>query len=168
MTVGKDRLWRKDQAGLGRAMSGRSHRGMRLAALLVAVVATTSLSASAQAATGGATTITAGAAGAGRGLAFSPLRSARATWYGPGFYGRRTACGQVLRPQTIGVAHRRLPCGTAVRFLYRGKRIVARVIDRGPYARGRTWDLTNGARRALRFDGSGAVRYAIALNYRRR
>lgn len=96
------------------------------------------------------------------------MRSARATWYGPGFYGSRTACGQVLRPQTIGVAHRRLPCGTPVRFLYRGQQVVARVIDRGPYSRGRTWDLTNGARRALRFNGSGMIRYAVALNRRRR
>jgi hypothetical protein len=137
-------------------------------AVVLAAAAVALAAAPAQALTGGASTLGAGTAGAGRGLAFSPMRSARATWYGPGFYGSRTACGQVLRPQTIGVAHRRLPCGTTVRFLYHGKQVIARVIDRGPYAQGRTWDFTNGARRVLRFNGSGVVRYAVALNGKRR
>jgi len=136
--------------------------------MVLAAAAAATVAAPAQALTGGASTLDTSIAGKGRGLAFSPMRSARATWYGPGFYGSRTACGQVLRPQTIGVAHRRLPCGTPVRFLYRGQQVIARVIDRGPYARGRTWDLTNGARRALSFRGSGMVRYAVALNGRRR
>ena len=39
-----------------------------------------------------------------------------ATWYGPGFWGKSTACGTVLTPTTIGVAHRKLPCGTTVTF----------------------------------------------------
>jgi peptidoglycan lytic transglycosylase len=98
----------------------------------------------------------------GRSLAFGAVRSGGATWYGPGFYGNRTACGQVLRPQTIGVAHRSLPCGTAVRFSYRGRYIVTTVIDRGPYANGYVWDLTNGARAALGFEGSDRLRYSIA------
>ena len=89
------------------------------------------------------------------------MRSAGATWYGPGLYGRHTACGQTLRPTTIGVAHKTLPCGTAVKFLYRGHSIVARVIDRGPYSAGNSWDLTNGARLALGFEGANRVRYAI-------
>lgn len=117
---------------------------------------------------GGATTIAASKAQKGAGLAFTPLRWAGATWYGPGLYGNRTACGQVLRPRTVGVAHRRLPCGTVVKFVHRGRRIVTRVIDRGPFTRGNAWDLTNGARRALRFSGTGKVRYAIALQYAKR
>ena len=82
-------------------------------------------------------------------------RSAGATWYGPGLYGRHTACGQTLRPGTLGVAHRSLPCGTAVKFVFHGRQIVTRVIDRGPYAKGYRLDLTNGAREALDFAGSG-------------
>ncbi len=121
----------------------------------------------AQAGTGGAATVAAGDAQAGRGIAFTPLRWAGATWYGPGFYGSRTACGQVLRPHTVGVAHRNLPCGTAVRFLYHGRTIVTRVIDRGPYSSGNAWDLTNGARRVLGFNGSGRIGYAVALHYTR-
>src|SRR5437764_13236934 len=46
-----------------------------------------------------------------------------ATWFGPGFYGKQTACGQVLTPAVIGVAHRTLPCGTLVRVSYAGRSI---------------------------------------------
>src|SRR3712207_8762999 len=41
-------------------------------------------------------------------------RSVTSTWYGPGFYGNRTACGQRLTTTILGVAHRTLPCGTKV------------------------------------------------------
>ena len=64
------------------------------------------------------------------------------TWYGPGFYGNRTACGQRLTTSTLGVAHRTLPCGTKVALRANGRSIVVPVIDRGPYARGVTYDLT--------------------------
>ena len=86
---------------------------------------------------------------------------------GPGFYGKKTACGQTLRRGTLGVAHRRLPCGMLVKFVYHGRLIVTRVIDRGPYAKGFAWDLTNGAREALGFEGSGWIRFAVAMWYAR-
>lgn len=69
-------------------------------------------------------------------------RPAEATWYGPGFFGHRTACGATLTHQTLGVAHRRLPCGTKVALKYQGRTIVVPVIDRGPYSRGVDYDLT--------------------------
>ena len=90
------------------------------------------------------------------------MKHAGATWYGPGFYGSRTACGQVLRPGTIGVAHKTLPCGTKVTFYYHGHSAIATVIDRGPYTQGNAWDLTNGLRKQLRFAGSDQIRYAVA------
>lgn len=65
-----------------------------------------------------------------------------ASWYGPGLYGNRTACGQILRPGTTGVAHRSFPCGTKLRLKKRSHVVRVRVIDRGPYAGGRTFDLT--------------------------
>jgi hypothetical protein len=120
------------------------------------------LPAAAHGAMGGISTT--GLGQAGEGLAFAtPMRAAGATWYGPGLYGNHTACGQVLRPGTVGVAHRSLPCGTAVKFAYRGRQLVTTVIDRGPYSHGNDWDLTNGARRALGFEGSDRVLYALAL-----
>ncbi len=56
------------------------------------------------------------------------------TWYGPGFYGNRTACGVTYTRTIVGVAHKTLPCGTLVRFQWHGMTAVAPVIDRGPYA----------------------------------
>jgi len=65
-----------------------------------------------------------------------------ASWYGPGFYGNRTACGQTYTPEIIGVAHRTLRCGTLVTLEYRGRTMTVPVIDRGPYIAGRTLDLS--------------------------
>ncbi len=89
------------------------------------------------------------------------MRSSGASWYGPGFYGNRTACGQTLRKGTQGVAHKTLPCGTKVLIGNRGRFVITRVIDRGPYTAGRSWDLTNATRKALRFSGVGDVRHAV-------
>lgn len=73
-----------------------------------------------------------------------------ATWFGPGFYGQQTACGQTMTPVIVGVASRTLPCGTLVLVNYKGHRLTIPVIDRGPYAHnGATWDLTWGAASAL-------------------
>jgi rare lipoprotein A len=73
-----------------------------------------------------------------------------ATWFGPGFYGQKTACGQTMSPVIVGVASRTLPCGTLVLVNYKGHRLTVPVIDRGPYAsNGATWDLTWGAASAL-------------------
>jgi rare lipoprotein A (peptidoglycan hydrolase) len=84
-------------------------------------------------------------------------RPAVATWFGPGFYGRRTACGQKLTKQTLGVAHRSLPCGTQVEMYYKGRTVTVPVIDRGPFAEGRTWDLTKAAADALGFTSMGSI-----------
>lgn len=63
-----------------------------------------------------------------------PWRVSRlVTWYGPGFYGNRTACGVRYTRYVVGVAHRTLPCGTMVQFRWHGRLAVAPVIDRGPY-----------------------------------
>ena len=101
-------------------------------------------------------------------LAFSPFRYAGASWYGgKTMWGRSTACGQVLRPTTIGVANKTLPCGTPVKFVWHGHSIVAPVIDRGPYIKGRAWDLTAAAAEALEFEGIGQIQYAVAIRYAR-
>jgi rare lipoprotein A len=82
----------------------------------------------------------------------------RATWYGPGLYGRKTACGLRLRRFTLGVAHRQLPCGTLVKFNYRGRLLTVPVIDRGPYARGVAWDLTAESARRLGLRRTSTIR----------
>lgn len=73
-----------------------------------------------------------------------------ASWYGPGFYGRRTACGQTYTPEIIGVAHRILRCGTLIQLTSpAGVTMTVPVIDRGPYITGRALDLSNATRIGL-------------------
>jgi rare lipoprotein A (peptidoglycan hydrolase) len=99
-------------------------------------------------------------------LSFTPYRIAGASWYGgKTMWGRHTACGQVLRPTTIGVANKTLPCGTPVKFVWHGHSVIAPVIDRGPYIRGRAWDLTSAAAESLEFEGIGRIQYAVAIEY---
>jgi rare lipoprotein A len=83
------------------------------------------------------------------------FRAGLASWYA--LYGNRTACGQTLTASTLGVAHKTLPCGTSVTFRYGGREVTVPVIDRGPYAHGREWDLTGATARALGFGGVGVV-----------
>jgi rare lipoprotein A len=76
-------------------------------------------------------------------------RPARATWFGPRFYGKRTACGQVMSHALLGVAHRKLPCGTPVAVFFNGKALTVPVVDRGPFGTGAHYDLTSAAAQAL-------------------
>ncbi len=97
---------------------------------------------------------TGGASAPGGTLSGKPAKTSAkaqiATWFGPGFYGQRTACGQTMTPVVVGVASRTLPCGTLVLVDYKGHRLTVPVIDRGPYAHnGAMWDLTWGAASAL-------------------
>jgi hypothetical protein len=84
-------------------------------------------------------------------------RPSLASWYGPGLYGNHLACGGTLGQDRLGVAHRWLPCGTRVTFRYRGRSLTLPVIDRGPFAAGREWDLSAAAKRRLRFPSTGTV-----------
>ena len=72
-----------------------------------------------------------------------------ASWYGPGFYGNRTACGLMYSAEVLGVAHRTLPCGTVLTLTYGDRSVAVTVIDRGPYIGGRTLDLSRATRVAL-------------------
>lgn len=80
-----------------------------------------------------------------------------ASWYGPGFYGNRTANGEIYRPGTFTIAHRSLPFGTRVRItnLNNGRSAVARVNDRGPFIGGRIVDLGQGIASHLGVTSSG-------------
>jgi rare lipoprotein A (peptidoglycan hydrolase) len=169
MQPSRNRLARKSHSRRASAPQRRSFRRLRWWAASLTVLAIVALGgASAQASTGGATSVAfGGSSPEGEELAFSPFRSAGASWYGPGLYGKKTACGQVLRPTTIGVANKTLPCGTTVKFVYHGHALITQVIDRGPYVKGRSWDLTTAASEALEFEGVGMLRYAVALSLAR-
>jgi rare lipoprotein A len=84
-------------------------------------------------------------------------RKAQASWYGPGFYGNRTACGQTLTSGMLGVAHKTLPCGTRLKLRNGSKTVKVKVIDRGPYAGDREFDLTEATRNKLGFGNTGTV-----------
>jgi hypothetical protein len=77
------------------------------------------------------------------------FRRARATWYGPGFFGRRTACGYRLTRGLLGVAHKTLPCGTLVELYKDGRTVTVPVVDRGPFSAGASYDLTAATAQAL-------------------
>jgi hypothetical protein len=79
------------------------------------------------------------------------------SWYGPGFYGQHTACGQTLTTTLLGVAHRTLPCGTLVTFKWNGRTVTVPVVDRGPYVSGRQWDLTYATCLALNHCWTGPI-----------
>ena len=93
----------------------------------------------------------------------SGWRTAAYSWYGPGFYGHGTACGQTLTRSLIGVAHRSLPCGTKVTFRNpaNGRTITVRVVDRGPYVSGRLWDLTSAACGAIGACHTGRIQWRL-------
>jgi hypothetical protein len=99
-------------------------------------------------------------------VALTPVtgyRAAKATYFGPGLFGRRTACGQRLTRRLRGIAHRTLPCGSVVELVYGGKIVRAPVVDRGPFHRGIRYDLTYATARELGFrqtDTVGAAQIA--------
>lgn len=88
-------------------------------------------------------------------------KSARVSWYGPGFYGHGMAGGGTLQPDSMVVAHRSLPFGTQIEFSYNGRTCIAVVMDRGPFSGGRVFDLGPGTASALGFSGVGTVQYRI-------
>jgi rare lipoprotein A len=100
---------------------------------------------------------TARAAALSPALTITVYRPSFATYYGPGFFGQRTACGVVLRRRTLGVANRTLKCGTPVAIDYGGRTIVVSVIDRGPYAHDADWDLTQATAKLLAIPGSATI-----------
>jgi rare lipoprotein A len=121
-----------------------------LAACAASASGATTGGASASPSAGASAGPSAGAVPAGKGTA---RPTGIATWFGPGLYGRQTACGQKLTPSVIGVANRTLPCGTLVSVAYQGRTMTVPVLDRGPYGRnGAEWDLTAGAAAALDID----------------
>lgn len=76
-----------------------------------------------------------------------PRKKGMASWYGPGFHGRRTASGETFNSSSLTAAHRYLPFGTRVRVtnLRNGRSVVVRINDRGPFSGGRVIDLSRGA-----------------------
>jgi rare lipoprotein A len=92
-----------------------------------------------------------------------------ASWYGPGFIGRRTANGEIYTARELTAAHRTLPFGTLVRVtnLHNGQSVVVRINDRGPFVGERVIDLSQAAAERLDMIRSGLawVRLEFASAY---
>jgi rare lipoprotein A len=90
-------------------------------------------------------------------LRVNAYRPAAASYYGPGLYGGGLACGGTLTPSKLGVANKSLPCGARVMLRYRGRSVTVPVIDRGPFAGNREYDLTAATKAKLGFPSTGTV-----------
>jgi rare lipoprotein A len=94
-----------------------------------------------------------------------PLQVGIASWYGPGFHGRRTASGKIYNQYDLTAAHRTLPFGTPVRVthLQSGASVDVRITDRGPFVGGRIIDLSYAAARKIGLiqPGIGKVRLEL-------
>lgn len=75
------------------------------------------------------------------------LERGGASWYGPGFHGKRTANGERYDMHALTAAHKTLPFGTMVRVksLVNGREVMVRITDRGPFIRNRVIDLSRAA-----------------------
>lgn len=90
-------------------------------------------------------------------------QSGKASWYGPGFHGKRTASGEVFNTNSMTAAHKTLPFGTRVKVTSRktGKSVVVRINDRGPFVRGRIIDLSKASAKALGMAGLSDVMLSV-------
>ena len=89
----------------------------------------------------------------------------KASWYGPKYHGRKTACGEIFDMHKISAAHKKLPLGSVVKVtnLKNGKTLIVRVNDRGPYIRGRIIDLSFAAAKKLDMLEDGVVKVRVEL-----
>ena len=101
-----------------------------------------------------------------RGKTYYPLKSAHgfvevgtASWYGPGFHGKKTANGERYNQYAMTAAHKILPLGTKVRVTHlgNGRSIIVRVNDRGPFVDDRVIDLSRSAATASAAPGSAGA-----------
>lgn len=94
--------------------------------------------------------------------AASSQQAGVASWYGPGFHGRKTANGERFNMHALTAAHRTLPLGTQVRVTNtsNGRSVIVRINDRGPYAGQRVIDLSKASAQAIGV--SGLAKVAIA------
>jgi len=79
--------------------------------------------------------------------------SGYSSWYGNQFHGRTTASGEVFDQYAFTCAHRQLPFGTWLRVTFRGRTVIVKVNDRGPFIKGRILDLSRGAAEAIGLSG---------------
>lgn len=91
------------------------------------------------------------------------VQEGEASWYGPGFHGRKTASGERFNTNEMTAAHKTLPFGTVLKVtnLANDKFVIVTINDRGPYVRGRIIDLSKAAKDELGMGGTTQVRLEV-------
>ena len=86
-----------------------------------------------------------------------------ASWYGPGFHGRKTASGEKFNMYALTAAHKTLPLHSMVRVTNtkNHRSIIVKINDRGPFVRGRSLDLSLASARALGVSGTARVEMVV-------
>jgi hypothetical protein len=84
----------------------------------------------------------------------------------PGGYGRKTACGGVLRRETVGLSHPVLPCGAKLFVAFGDRKVLTQVVDRGPTVPGRDFELTAALASELDVHDVRRVRWTFARTTR--
>ena len=100
-------------------------------------------------------------------LSFSTAAYAQcggASWYGPGFNGKRAASGEIFNENAMTAAHRSLPFGTKVMVTDQrtGNAIEVIINDRGPFHGGRIIDLSKAAATKLGFRNRGTTSVCLS------
>ena len=110
---------------------------------------------------------------AGPSASAQPAPAAAGRWteaavgtYGPGFFGKTTACGVRLTRTTRGVVHPVLPCGARLVVAHGGREVDTRVVDRGPYGPGQEFALTQALAEDLGVSGVQLVRWRFSSEAR--
>lgn len=96
-------------------------------------------------------------------IEYEDLGMMKASWYGPGFHGRKTANGERFDQMAYTVAHKSMKFGTLLKITNpkNGRTIVVRVNDRGPYIEGRELDLSKAAAHELGLIKRGTARLKV-------
>lgn len=107
-----------------------------------------------------------------KGVRYTPFASVseftevgEASWYGPGFHGRKTANGERYNQNGLTAAHKELPLNSVVRVTHEvtGKSVVVRINDRGPFHGNRVIDMSYAAAKALGMVQHGKAKVKIEL-----
>ena len=95
----------------------------------------------------------------------TPAHIGEASWYGPGFQGKKTASGEIFDDSKLTAAHKTIPLGSKAKVtnLTNGKTVEVKINDRGPFIDGRMVDLSQAAAKALGMIDRGTARVQLDL-----
>ena len=107
------------------------------------------------------------------GQTYTPWKTARigdkengiASWYGPGFHGKKTSSGEIYDMHCLTAAHKTLPLNTLVKVtnLKTRKEVTVRVNDRGPFVDDRVIDLSLAAAKEIDLVSDGTAPVCVTV-----